>query len=129
MDGGIYSVNLDTLDMEEIAENLSPKAFSINETGTMAAWMTEGAELGAKVIELENFETMIRNEIKADSGKLLRQLGFMGTDLVYGIANEEDVSVDFSRCIPSAFRRKTVPFTRIILRTDIMLRTVFLKTI
>lgn len=94
LDGGIYSVNLDTLDMEEIAENLSPKAFSINESGTMAAWMTEGAELGAKVIELENFETMNRNEIKADSGELLRQLGFMGTDLVYGIATEEDVSVD-----------------------------------
>ena len=94
LDGGIYCVDLESLEIDEIATNLTPKAFSINETGTMAAWMTEGVELGAKVIELENFETMNRFEIKADSGELLRQLGFMGTDLVYGIAYEEDVSVD-----------------------------------
>ena len=94
LDGGIFRVDLDSLETEKIATDLTPKAFSINETGTMAAWVTQGAELGAKVIELENFETTNRFEIKAGANDLLKQLGFMGTDLVYGTASEEDVSVD-----------------------------------
>ncbi len=94
LDGGLYRVNLESLEMDVIADNLSAKAFSINDTGTMAAWMTEGVELGAKVIDLENFETENYTSIKANSGELLRQLGFMGADLVYGVAKEENVSVD-----------------------------------
>ena len=94
LDGGIFETDLETLETEEVAKALSPDAFSINETQTMGAWMTEGAELGARVIELENFETMNRIEIKAKNGELLKSLGFMGDDLVYGTAREEDVSRD-----------------------------------
>ena len=94
LDGGIYSVNLDTTEMQVIAENLTPKAFSVGDDNSMAAWMTEGVELGAKVIELENLETTNHIEIKADSGELLRLEGFMGQDLVYGAAKESDVTMD-----------------------------------
>ncbi len=111
LDGGLYRMSLDDSEATLIAGNLSPKDFCISDDNTTAAWITEGGQTGAKVIEFENLETMRHIQIKAESGEVIKPEGFMGVDLVYGVAKSEDVSVD-------AFGEVVFPMHSIRIQTE-----------
>lgn len=94
LEGSIYRMDSETLEVKVIAEGLSMEDFCINESGSMAAWVVSGDRRGADEILLENLETENLVTIKAGAGEKIMPQGFMRDDLVYGIAEVGDISVD-----------------------------------
>ena len=94
LNGGIYRSELKSDNKEVLADNVSPSMFCVNDSQTMLSWVTKKNDLGAEIIMLKNLKTMREEEIKADSGELIKLLGFMKDDLVFGTAHASDVSMD-----------------------------------
>ncbi|WP_026526684.1 hypothetical protein [Butyrivibrio sp. VCD2006] len=90
LDGDLYMVDLDTRSQKKVIENLSEDRYCISNSGSIVAWQDEEK----KTVQIMNLSTQSTSDIKADSGDLIRVLGFMGEDLVYGMVHEYDVHID-----------------------------------
>ena len=90
LDGDVYMIDLNTRSQKKIIENLSEDSYCISETGSIIAWQDETK----KMVHIMNLSTQRTSDIEAESGDLIRVLGFMGEDLVYGMVHEYDVHVD-----------------------------------
>jgi len=75
------------------AENLSMDSCSVSESNRMIAWQS-GERYASESLILMNLSTGERTEIAAGSGNYILPLGFMGEDIVYGIARQGDVAQD-----------------------------------
>ena len=96
LDGTIYSVNLVEKSFEVIVTNLLEESYKISNTNEMIAWQ-EGSDIyNCTSLIYMNLNTKEKTTIDSGSGNRLRPLGFMGNDLIYGIAYEADIMVDNS---------------------------------
>ncbi|NTV77968.1 MAG: hypothetical protein HGA25_02190, partial [Clostridiales bacterium] len=96
LDGTIYSVNLVEKTYEVIVTNLLEESYKISDTNEMIAWQ-EGSDIyNCTSLIYMNLNTKEKTTIDSGTGNRLRPLGFMGNDLIYGIAYEKDIMVDNS---------------------------------
>ena len=95
VDSTIYEMNLSSRQCRIIAVNLDSDSFKVSEEGKMLAWVEEG-RYAAQSMQLMNLMSGKRMEIKAGYGEYVQPLGFMGDDLIYGIADRSDVAKDSS---------------------------------
>ena len=89
----IFCVHLDSQTVDVTAENLSMDSCSVSESNRMIAWQS-GERYASESLILMNLSTGERTEIAAGSGNYILPLGFMGEDIVYGIARQGDVAQD-----------------------------------
>lgn len=89
----IFCVHLDSQTVDITAENLSMDSCSVSESNRMIAWQS-GERYASESLILMNLSTGERTEIAAGSGNYILPLGFMGEDIVYGIARQGDVAQD-----------------------------------
>lgn len=94
VDGNIYKVNAEEKNCEVVAEGLSEENFYVSKTNEMIVWQENMDSVGAKKLVLMNLNTEAASEITADLGEYCKAIGFMNEDVVYGIANKDDISVD-----------------------------------
>ena len=94
IDGNIYKINAQAKTCEIVAEGLSEENFFISNTNEMIVWQEETDDVGAKTLALMNLNTEKVSRIKAGSGEYCKAIGFMNEDVVYGIANKDDISMD-----------------------------------
>lgn len=90
IDGDIYMVDLNQRSQKKMIENISEDRYCISDSGSIIAWQSEDK----KSLEIMNLSTQQKSDIEASSGDLIRVLGFMGEDLVYGMVHEADVHTD-----------------------------------
>ncbi len=90
LEGDVYSVDLVTRQQELIIEDLTDERFNISDSGSTIAWQDEDR----KTVKIMDLSSRYDSEIVAESGDLIRTLGFMGEDLVYGFVHESDVHSD-----------------------------------
>lgn len=95
VDSTIYEINFSSGQCHAIAENLGGDSFRVSENGKMLAWV-EGNRNVAKTMQFMNLMNGKQMGIEAGYGEYVRPLGFMGDDLIYGIADREDVAIDSS---------------------------------
>lgn len=89
----IFCVHLDSQTVDITAENLSMDSCSVSESNRMIAWQS-GERYASESLILMNLSTGERTEIAAGSRNYILPLGFMGEDIVYGIARQGDVAQD-----------------------------------
>ena len=87
----LYEVNTTDRTVITAADNLTPGSLEVSKSGQMVAWESQGSGTGQNSITLMNFSTLKDNKIDGDSGEQLQTLGFIGEDLIYGTARENDV--------------------------------------
>ncbi|MBQ3932248.1 MAG: hypothetical protein II653_00645 [Lachnospiraceae bacterium] len=92
----VYSIDLTGSEYVEIISNLQEGSYCVNEEGDRIAWH----DTDSNSVKIMNFETEKESEIKADTTTTLGVLGFMGEDLVYGIARNDDVAITGGTRIP-----------------------------
>lgn len=85
-------LNFEDGSIRAVADGLLEGSYAISEDGSLFAWQKEGGPDDCTALQVEDFAQGISNEIRADAGEYLKPLGFMGADLVYGTAKEEDVT-------------------------------------
>lgn len=94
LDGNIYKINMETKSWEVVAEGVSEDNFHVSDTNEMIVWQMDTTKEGAEKLYLMNLNTEDLTEIEPKEGEYCKALGFMNEDLVYGIANQGDISVD-----------------------------------
>lgn len=94
LNGDIYAISLASRSYEVIAQNLEEGQFQISEDQSMLVWQ-EGENLDSSTeLVLMNLTTQARTQIEAGFGNYIKPLGFMGNDLIYGVARRDDVYTD-----------------------------------
>lgn len=95
VDSTIYEMNLSSKQCGVIAENMDGDSCKASASGKMLAWVEEnGGESGTmQFMNLMSGKQMI---IQVGYREYVRPLGFMGDDLIYGIADKGDVAKDNS---------------------------------
>ena len=90
----VYEINLTTKEYENIVAIVQDDTMQASESHGVIAWQRGKDPNACEAILLMNLDTGEKTEIMAPEGEYLRPLGFMGEDLIYGYAKEEDISVD-----------------------------------
>lgn len=89
----LYEINLTEKTYNRVLEILQDDSIKVSETNKMAVWQT-GALYKSKELILMNLGTGEKYAINAGFNEYIMPLGFMGEDLVYGLAHTTDVAED-----------------------------------
>lgn len=93
IDHAVYGIDLTSNEYMVVADALEEGSYSISEDQKVLAWQ-EGQKLyESKTLHVLNLETGQKQEITADDDSYLRVLGFVRSDLVYGLAHPGDLWV------------------------------------
>lgn len=92
VNGTLLYMQLNELVTQEIMTGMDNSQYAVSGSGRYMAWMEN--PVTSDSIHILDLETSNSFDIKAASDQLLRPLGFMDDDLIYGIVNEKDVSMD-----------------------------------
>lgn len=90
----IYQINVIERTCETAVQNLTEGGYKISDSNKMAVWQQGGNLYQGKELILMNLTTGNQESIKAGSGEVIAPIGFMGEDLIYGIAKESDIMMD-----------------------------------
>lgn len=87
-DQAVFGIDLSSNEHMIVAEGLAEGAFAISSDGEKIAWQ-EGTDIySSTVIHVFDLATGVPREIRAPQGDVLRCLGFVQDDFVYGLARE-----------------------------------------
>ncbi len=87
LDHAVYSVNLTSREYMVVAEGLTEENFAVSTDGSRIAWQ-EGADwYASEQLNVMDLESGQKNEIVPGGGETVRLVGFVGSDLVYGLAH------------------------------------------
>ena len=89
-DGALYVADLSSRACEMLISGLREESYQVSDSNRMIAWQTGEDVYGSESLVLMNLNTKKRQEIKAGNGEYIAPLGFMGEDLIYGVARKED---------------------------------------
>lgn len=97
VDHAIYGIDLQSNEYMVVADALSEGNYAISADKKRIAWQEGGKLYESKSLNLMDLETGEKKEIHASEGELVRTLGFVGDDLVYGLAREGDLWIENGR--------------------------------
>lgn len=97
VDHAIYGIDLQSNEYMVVADALSEGTYAISADKSRIAWQEGGKLYESKSVNLMDLETGEKKEIHAAEGELVRTLGFVGVDLVYGLAREGDLWIENGR--------------------------------
>lgn len=94
LEDSAYEINLLEKTYSCILEITQDDSMRVSDSNKMAVWQKGGSLYETKELVLMNLESREKLTISAGSDEYIMPLGFMGEDLVYGIARKEDVVTD-----------------------------------
>ncbi len=97
LDHGIYGIDLTSNENMVVADALEEGGFAVSADQSRIAWQEEGDVHGSAVVHLMDLESGAKLDIRGEDGEVVRPLGFVGQDLVYGIAREDNLWVSNGR--------------------------------
>lgn len=94
LNGSIFHIGLEDKSSDAIVQGLGENSYRVSEDGSMLVWQEgEDADTGETLV-LMNLNSGETDEIEAGAGNWIRPLGFMGEDLIYGIAARQNIRED-----------------------------------
>lgn len=97
VDHAIYGIDLQSNEYMVVADALSEGGYAISADKRRIAWQEGGRLYESKKVNLMDLDTGVKKEIHSAEGELVRTLGFVGGDLVYGLAREGDLWIENGR--------------------------------
>ncbi|MBQ7765876.1 MAG: hypothetical protein IJ397_03415 [Lachnospiraceae bacterium] len=94
LEGTIFCVDVETGEYQELVSGVSEHTFKVSENNTMLVWQAGNNTYNSREMLLMSLEGGKRSLIKVEENERVLPLGFMGNDLIYGIANLEDIYTD-----------------------------------
>lgn len=93
VDHAIYGIDLKGRENMVVADALEEGSYAVSTDKRWIAWQDGGKKYEAKTLNLMDLETGEKREIHGGEDEYVRALGFVGSDLVYGIAKADDLWV------------------------------------
>ncbi|MDE7359490.1 MAG: hypothetical protein K2N39_08720, partial [Lachnospiraceae bacterium] len=91
LNGSVYAVDVRTLSIQTVVTGLKEGGYHVSESNMMLVWQ-EGNDLyAASELILMNLNTQKQTKIGAGTDEYISVVGFMGEDLIYGLAKKRDV--------------------------------------
>ncbi len=90
-DGDVYGVDLGTMAVRKVVENMEPNCYAGSKSGKYFAYLGENEAYNSRTICIFNLDTQEVRRITCGENERLRMLGFLGEALVYGIASTGDI--------------------------------------
>lgn len=90
LDQNIYAIDLTDRTATSVVADIGDGEYKISESMSTIAWQSQDL----KTLNMMDLNTRAKTEIVADDDDFIIVLGFMGEDLVYGLAHESDVQND-----------------------------------
>ena len=90
----IYEVDLTQKICRKIIDVEQEKSICISDDNKMVAWQDGGSLYDAHSLVLMDLGRQTQLSIPVNEGEMIMPLGFMGEDLIYGVAREEDILTD-----------------------------------
>ncbi|MGL5434212.1 MAG: hypothetical protein ACRDBO_02270 [Lachnospiraceae bacterium] len=95
----IYGIDLTSNEYMVVADTLIEDSYSVSADKTRIAWQEGGGLYEADTLHLLDLGTGEKKVIQANDGERVRVIGFVGNDLVYGLARETDLWVVNGRTV------------------------------
>lgn len=99
LDGSILEINFMQNSYREVAKGLQQGSFQVSESNKMLVWQNSSDPYDCTKLILMNLNTGNSQEIKAAGSNRMLPLGFINEDLIYGLAEYDDITVDFAGSI------------------------------
>ena len=92
--GRLCLINAEDRTYEVVAENLREGSYYVSKSGRMIVWQDSDDNTDCQKLVLMNLDTGKKNDISVSSNETISPFGFMGEDMIYGIAYKDDVTKD-----------------------------------
>ena len=90
LENGVYDVDLENRSAEQLVSIRQDDSLQVSENHEIIVWQ-EGDDIN------HSNQLNVRNlNIRAEDGEAIRPLGFMGEDIIYGVARESDIRTENS---------------------------------
>lgn len=96
----VYEIRLETGSASVLVDGENNGAFVVSKNNVYMAWQQEASDYAARTIHLMNLNEGSRKTIHVDESERIKPIGFMGDDLVYGIARVSDLEAGGWSCFP-----------------------------
>ena len=87
----VFSIDLSSKEYMVVADGLMEGCYAISADKSRLAWQEGTSPYESTSIHVFDMATGLKQEIKASEGSVLRTLGFVQGDFVYGLARTEDL--------------------------------------
>lgn len=94
LDGTICAVDLIAKDSKVIASGLTEESYKVSENNKMIAWQSDTDKTKNKKLILLNLNTTEESRTTVPDSQRIAPIGFMGDDIIYGIADSKDILTD-----------------------------------
>ena len=91
MDHTVYSVDLTGKEYMVVAEGLTEENFAVSTDNSRIAWQDGTDIYRSTKLNVMNLDTGNKNEVSFEDQTVIRLIGFVGTDLVYGLAHPNEL--------------------------------------
>ena len=96
LENGVYDVDLETRSAEQLVSIRQDDSLQVSENHEIIVWQ-EGDDINhSNQLNVRNLNTGEQTVIRAEDGEAIRPLGFMGEDIIYGVARESDIRTENS---------------------------------
>ena len=94
LENGVYDVDLENRSAEQLVSIRQDDSLQVSENHEIIVWQ-EGDDINhSNQLNVRNLNTGEQTVIRAEDGEAIRPLGFMGEDIIYGVARESDIRTD-----------------------------------
>ena len=96
LENGVYDVDLENRSAEQLVSIRQDDSLQVSENHEIIVWQ-EGDDINhSNQLNVRNLNTGEQTVIRAGDGEAIRPLGFMGEDIIYGVARESDIRTENS---------------------------------
>ena len=96
LENGVYDVDLENRSAEQLVSIRQDDSLQVSENHEIIVWQ-EGDDINHSTqLNVRNLNTGEQTVIRAEDGDAIRPLGFMGEDIIYGVARESDIRTENS---------------------------------
>lgn len=94
LEGSLYDINLEEKTYNIVISGLTEDAYKVSESGRMVSWLKEKSPYFSTSLYWLNLNDGKQIEIKAGYNECISVIGFMGEDLVYGLAKKQNIQTE-----------------------------------
>ena len=96
LENGVYDVDLENRSAEQLVSIRQDDSLQVSENHEIIVWQ-EGDDINhSNQLNVRNLNTGEQTVIRAEDGEAILPLGFMGEDIIYGVARESDIRTENS---------------------------------
>ena len=96
LENGVYDVDMENRSAEQLVSIRQDDSLQVSENHEIIVWQ-EGDDINhSNQLNVRNLNTGEQTVIRAEDGEAIRPLGFMGEDIIYGVARESDIRTENS---------------------------------